>query len=169
MENKTEDLFTAADVKRVRAMLIAEQASKCKLTGIAFDAKQFHLDHKHDEEQLVRAALYKQSNMMLGKLENMYIRYLSFWYPDDLPTFLRQAATYLELEQDRRWRHPDWIKKVQTKFNALPEARKKQVLVELGAIEGANAKERKILFKQQVLQRQHSFEQIMQAINKAKE
>lgn len=164
----TIDLYTPADVKKVREQLIKEQSYMCALTDEPTDSKDYHLDHAHDDTQLVRGALHKQSNMMLGKIENIYIRYLSYWYPRDISSFLREAADYLDKPQDTRWRHPGWIKKIQTKFNSLPEGSKKVVLAALGQEQGGNSKQRKELFKKAVLSRKHGFKKISELINKEK-
>lgn len=139
----TTDLYTIKDVQNVRNKLLEEQEGKDLLTGLEIPNKQAVLDHSHDNNQYVRAVLHRQSNAALGKIENLYTRYLSYWYPNDLSTFLRQCADYLELEQDDRYRHPGWIKKVQTFFNKLKEADKDKVLVSLGSAKGSNSKDRK--------------------------
>ena len=128
----TIDLYTPNDVKKVRLQLIEEQEGKCLLTGVPITASDSHCDHAHDSEQLVRGALHRHSNLTLGKLEGLWLRYLSFWYPHDLPTFLRQAAEYLEREKDTRWRHLGWMRKIQTLYNSLNATQKTKVLKDLG-------------------------------------
>ena len=112
----TIDLYTSDDIKKVRKVLLSEQNNKCLLTGLPISLSDSHTDHAHDSEQLVRGALHRHANLTLGKLEGLWLRYLSFWYPNDLPTFLRQAADYLDRPKDRRWRYTGWIKKLQTRF-----------------------------------------------------
>ena len=163
----TEDLFTTADIKRVREVLVKEQQGKCAMTWIPTDNKDYHLDHAHDDEQLVRGALHKQSNMCLGKLENLYNRYLSYWYKGTISDFLRDAADYLEKPKVYRWRHPGWMKKVQTKFNRLPAEQMKKVLVQVAQPEGRNLTERKASFKQALLTKQFSFATITTILEKA--
>lgn len=163
----TQDLYNAADVKKVREQLVKEQGGKCAVTGIPTAPSDFHLDHRHDDEQLVRGALHKQSNMCLGKIENLAVRYL-YWYPHGLPEFLRACADYLEKPPDKRFRHNGWLKRSQVWFNKLTEPQKKLVLQELGQPPGANAKERKALFQKVLLQRQHGYDTIRSTINKVK-
>lgn len=168
----TKDLYTSKDVEKVRYQLIEEQDFKCKLTQVATAIKDYHTDHAHDDTQLVRGALHKSCNMALGKLENIYTRYLSYWFPHDLSTFLRQAADYIEESEknpDTRWRHPGWVKKINTAFNQLTEGQKKQILVQLGQPEGKNSKDRKELFRKASLDRQHGFEKLSKIINTVKE
>ena len=152
------DLYTAADVKKVKALLYDEQGGKCALSGVAVKLSDCHTDHAHDEEQLVRGTLYKQSNMGLGKLEGLWTRYLAYWYPGTLSDFLRQAAEYLERPKDTRFRHNGWIKKIGTEFNKLKEPSKDAVLQALGQPKGSNAKQRKELFRKSVLSRQFGYE-----------
>ena len=108
----TQDLYTPEDIRKVRQILLKEQQNKCLLTGLPITLSDSHTDHAHDSEQLVRGALHRHANMTLGKLENLWTRYLAFWYPHDLPTFLRQAADYLERKKDTRFRHSGWQKKL---------------------------------------------------------
>lgn len=164
----TIDLYNTADVKKVREQLIKEQDGLCAITRMPTASNNFALDHKHDEEQLVRGAAHKQANAALGKLENLAVRYL-YWYPEGLPQFLRMCADYIEREPDRRWRHPGWIKKAGTSFNKLKEAHKDVVLVALGQTKGKNATERKKLFQRAVLTREYSYDTIRALIQEVKE
>lgn len=168
----TEDLYTTADTKRVRELLYKEQAGLCKLSKVAVALKDCHLDHKHDDQQLVRGVLYKQSNMGLGKLEGLWTRYLAYWYPGTLSEFLRASADYLEQSEeqpDTRFRHNHWMKKLKTKFNALNAKQMDEVLISLGSSKGNNATSRKQLFSKLVLDRSLGYDTILSAINKAKE
>lgn len=157
MKPETEDLYTVNDVKRVRELLTEEQDNRCAITMIELAPKQHCLDHNHDETQFVRGVAHRQANAALGRIENLYTRYLSYWYPGKLSDFLRQCAAYLEKDPDSRYRHNGWIKKVQTLFNSLSEGQKGSVLKELG-LQGVNSKERKELFKKAVLSREYSYE-----------
>lgn len=163
----TQDLFTPADVKKVREQLVKEQNQRCAITGVPTSPLDFHLDHAHDDEQLVRGAAHKQANMALGKIENLAVRYL-YWYPDGLPAFLRACADYLEKPHDRRWRHVGWLKKAHVMFNKLTEPQKKLVLQQLGQSLGSNAKERKVLFQKALLTKMFSFDTIRNTINNSK-
>lgn len=163
------DLYSAAEVKSVREYLTLEQSNLCALTGLPIDPKQHCLDHSH-KDMFVRAVLSRQANAMLGKFENAYTRYLSYWYPYSLSDFLRQSANYLdkcEKNKDTRWFHPGWIKKVKTEFNKLNENQKKQVLVIFGKPEGKNGVERKKLFAE-CIDKINTFESLMMVINSVK-
>jgi len=159
----TEDLYTANDVKRVREKLTKEQNNKCKITSIEIPPKQHCLDHAHDMDQFVRGVAHRQANAALGKVENLYVRYLSYWYPGKLSDFLRQCAAYLEAHPDARYRHNGWIKKIHTLFNSLTEGQKESVLKQLNRT-GSNGKQRKEEFKKAVLSRDYSYEYLRELI-----
>jgi hypothetical protein len=163
----TVDLYNTADVKKVREILIQEQDGLCAITGIPTASNNFALDHKHDEEQLVRGAAHKQANAALGKLENLAVRYL-YWYPEGLPEFLRACAAYIEKKPDRRWRHPGWLKKANTLFNKLKESDKDKVLSALGQPTCKNGVERKKLFQKALLTREFKYDTIRQIIEGVK-
>lgn len=156
----TKDLYTTSDVKKVRQELIREQGEVCALTGLAVDDNQWVLDHNHDENQFVRGALHRQSNVMLGKIENAAKRYL-YWYPYGLPDFLRLTADYLDQGDDTRFRHPGWIRKLLTAFRKLNESQKKKLLQSMGLSEGKNATERIDLFKKAVMNKAFTRDEIL--------
>ena len=156
MENKTKDLYNPKDVQKVRDILIEEQDGMCKITGLELPPKQACLDHAHDSNQYVRGVAHRQANAALGKVENIFTRYLSWWYPDDLPTFLRQCASYIEQEPDTRYRHPGWLKFIQSRFNALPEASKERVLNRMNTT-GKNGSQRKLAFRKALLTREFDY------------
>ena len=160
-------LYSPKDVAKVREKLYNEQGGKDALTGLPLDYEQAVTDHNHNT-QYVRGVLHRQVNAALGKLEGVHTRYLSYWYSDTLPDFLRQAADYLEKEQDTRYVHPGWLKKAQTMFNSLPEGDKKAVLEALGQSQGGNSTERKKLFKKALNTKQFTFEQIKGLIQERK-
>lgn len=168
----TTDLYNTKDTTRIRELLLKEQEGLDLLTGLPIPEKQAVTDHKHDSEQFVRGVLHRQSNASLGKLEGIWTRYLSYWYPYDLPTFLRQSADYIEKfdkEPDTRYRHPNWQKKVRTLFNSLNSSQMKQVLKHFNKPEGNNLAERKKLFNEIVLDRNCGYDIIRNVINQVKE
>lgn len=171
MEGDTLDLYTVKDVQIVRELLLKEQGGLDLITHLLIPPKQACLDHRHDDEQLVRGVLHRQSNAVLGKLEGVWTRYLSYWYPYDLPTFLRQSADYLEDTErnpDRRYRHPNWQKKIRTMFNSLNASQMKQVLQHFNKEDGRNATERKKIFQEIVLNRAYNYDMIRTVINEVK-
>ena len=160
-------LYTPTDVKRVRDELSKEQNNKDALTGLELPEKQKCLDHDH-QSQFVRGVLHRQVNAALGKLEGVHTRYLKHWYEGTLPEFLRQAAQYLELEQDTRYIHPMWIKKSCTMFNSLNEQGKKEVLHLMGQSQGANGAERKKIFRSAILSKKFTYQDVKQMIEERK-
>lgn len=160
-------LYSPKDVAKVRELLYNEQDGKDALTGYELPKDKTCLDHNH-KTQFVRAVLHRQINAALGKLEGVHTRYLSYWYLGTLPDFLRQAADYLEKEDDHRYIHPGWVKKSQTMFNTLPEGDKRAVLEALGQSQGGNSTERKKLFKKALNTKQFTFEQVKKLIQERK-
>ena len=169
----TEDLYTASDIKRVREFLLAEQKNKCAALGIPIKPDRTPvLDHKHDDEQLVRGVLEREVNAFTGVIENAHKRYLRYWLPTPLPDVLRSVASYLERSEgipDRRFRHNHWIKKLQTKFNALSSKQQDKVLLQLGPGPGKNLVDRKAKFAKVVLDRSLGYDTISQVIKSTKE
>ena len=161
-------LYSPKDVAKVREKLYNEQGGKDALTGLELPKDKTCLDHNHST-QFVRAVLHRQINAALGKLEGVHTRYLSYWYSGTLPDFLRQAADYLEKEDDHRYLHPGWVRKSQTLFNTLSEVDKKAVLEALGQSQGGNSAERKKLFKKALNTKQFTFEQIKGLIKERKD
>lgn len=166
-KKEVQHLYTPTDVAKVRKQLYDEQDGKDALTGLTLPLDKLCLDHNHST-QFVRGVLHRQVNAALGKLEGVHTRYLSYWYTGSLPDFLRQAADYLEKEDDKRFIHPGFLKKLQTMYNTLNEASKKEVLHHLGQPQGSNGTERKKLFKKALLTRQFTFQQVKDLINQQK-
>ena len=164
----TTDLYNTNDVKKVREQLTKEQKNKCAVTGLDIPAKQHVLDHAHDDTQFVRGVLHRQVNAFAGKAENAYVRLIAWWYPNDLPTLLRECADYLEKEPDGRYRHNGWIKKINTEFNKLKEVQKDTVLKSLDQPSGKNATERKKLFQKALLTKNFSYDTIRSLILQVK-
>ncbi len=166
-KKEPKHLYTPTDVSKVRKTLFEEQEGRDALTGLELPLDKLCLDHNHST-QFVRGVLHRQVNAALGKLEGVHTRYLSYWYTGSLPDFLRQAADYLEREDDKRFIHPGFLKKLQTMYNTLNEASKKEVLHHLGQPQGSNGTERKKLFKKALLTRQFTFQQVKDLINQQK-
>lgn len=161
-----QDLYTASDVAKVRALLLKEQQGKCALSKLEVKLLDTHCDHAHDDLQLVRGVLHRHANLTLGKVEGLWNRYLAHWYPHDLQTFLRQAADYLDRPTDTRWRHPGWIKKMKVCFNRLNALQQNKVLIELGYTRGSNPKQRKEIFAKAVLNRDLGYNLIFETLMK---
>ncbi len=168
MAVKTEDLYSPADVKRVREKLAEEQDHLDLATELELNLGRSVLDHKHDADQYVRGVLLHEVNSFLGKIENGHKRHIAYWCKDiTLSQILRRIANYLERPVDKRYRHPGWLAKAKTLFNSLNESQKKEVLVKLEQPEGANGKERLKLFNKALLTKKFSFATIQTIIQTA--
>lgn len=166
----TTDLYTVSDVKKIREKLLDEQDGKCAILGIQISPERRPvLDHSHNDEQFVRGVLEREVNAFLGVTENAYKRFLGYWCSTTLPDVLRACASYLERPIDTRYRHPDHLKKLKTKFNALTAKQMKQVLQHFNKPEGNNLVERKKIFNEIVLDKSQSYDIIRNVINQVKE
>jgi hypothetical protein len=159
----TKDLYTTKDVAEVREILLKEQKGIDPITGQLIPAKKCALDHDH-KTQHVRGVLHLQSNAVLGKLENLWPRYLSWWYEGTLSSFLRGCADYIEDsdKKEPRYNHPAWIRKVGVEFNKLSEGAKDRTLINLGSTTGKNSKERKALFGKVIKSKRFTFKEILE-------
>ena len=171
--NKTIDLYTSTDVKNIREKLLKEQHFKCAITGEAL-TKDAILEHNH-ENLYVRGVASRQANSALGVIENLWKRFLKWWYPDTLPNFLRKAANYIEkhsVEPDKRFRHNSWLKAVKVSFKKLPAGKQDDVIIALQGIlgkevkTGKNSKSRLELFNSLALDRSLGFDIINSTIQK---
>ena len=163
---ETQDLYSAKDISVVRSILTKEQKGLSTLTGLPLD--QPVTDHLHDIEQFVRAVINSKENVALGAIENLYVRYVKYWYSGTYPEFLRQVADYLEAPVDRRFRHSGWLNKAKVEFNKLSEGKKDKVLIDLGKSTGTNGAERKKLFAQAILNKDLGYNAVFDAIRKHK-
>ena len=174
-------LYNPKDVAEVRSALYDEQDWLDKLTRIPLASKDAVLDHNH-KTQYVRGVLHRQTNAALGKIENIWTRYLSTWYTGTLSDFLKRAAHYIDQADDHRYLHPTWIKKCKVEFNKLTAAQKQQVLDELDTVSISkgykipkvtgvrfrNDTARKEHFSKIILTKQYSFDTIMTHISEVK-
>ena len=154
---------------RSRELLIKEQQGKDLLTGLDLPEKGIALDHRHDEEMFIRGVLHRNCNSALGRIENIWTRELKWWYPLQLSDFLRQAADYLELPVDSRFRHNSFLKYLKTQFNKLNAKQQNLVLEELGSSVGKNPAERKEKFAKVTLDRDIGYAKIKDVINSIKD
>lgn len=155
----TSELYTTTDVKRIREQLLKEQQGIDLLTGEVIAQGQAVTDHNH-KTQYVRGVISRQANAVLGKIENLWTRYLSYWYNGTLPEFLRQCADYLERPEDTRYVHPAWVKRVTIDFCKLNVKGQTAVLHTLGTTQGKNAAERKKLFDKAIKTKQFTYQYI---------
>lgn len=161
----TIQLYNQKDINALRDLLLAEQDEYCLLSGKYLKAKDAVLDHDH-ETMFVRGVINRQANAALGKIENIYKRYLAHWYDGDIKDFMRDSITYLnKTKYNFSHYHPHWIKKSKTEFNKLNERSKSLVLKKMG-IETtcSNAKERKDAFGKALMTKKYKYQNILQWI-----
>lgn len=168
MAELDKHLYTTKDVQKVREQLYKEQEGIDPITGLTIPEKQKVLDHDHSNHY-VRAVLHRQTNAVLGKIENLWTRYLSWWFTGTLSDFLRGCADYIEKEHPKEYLHPAFIKSLQVQFNKLNEKQKQNVLSHYGLEKGCNTKERRVIFKKFILKRTHSMDEILEVIQKEKQ
>ena len=163
----TRSLYSTKDVQEVRQLLTQEQRGLDRLTGLLIEDKQYCLDHCHSTMK-VRGVLNRQSNSALGVFENVYKRYLGYWYPHDLQTFLRSSADYLDKKEDTRYYHPAWQKKIVTLFNRLTTKQQDTVLQYFNQPKGSNSVQRKESFKKVISDKSLGFDVIRNVILQVK-
>lgn len=168
MTDLDKHLYTTKDVQKVREKLYKEQEGIDPITGLPIPEKQKVLDHDHSDHY-VRAVLHRQTNAVLGKIENLWVRYLAWWYTGTLSEFLRGCADYIEKEHPKDYLHPAFIKSLQVQFNKLNEKQKQNVLSYFGEDKGCNGNQRKVIFKKFILKRTHSMTEILDVIKKEKD
>ena len=164
----TTSLYSTKDITTVRDILNHEQRNNDRLTGLPIAPKQHCLDHCH-KTMRVRGVLDRQVNSTLGVMENAFKRYIGYWYPHDLQTFLRASADYLDLGEDNRWYHSAWQKKIVTLFNKLPTKQQDEVLQYFHQPKGSNSVQRKESFKKIVTDKSLGFDAIRNVILQVKE
>lgn len=163
----SKHLYTTKDVQKVREQLYKEQNGIDPITGLVIPEKQKVLDHDHSNHY-VRAVLHRQTNAVLGKIENLWTRYLGYWYTGTLSEFLKGCADYIEKEHPKEYLHPAFIKSLQVQFNKLNEKQKQNVLLHFNEEKGCNGTQRKLIFKKFILKRTHSMDEILEVIMKEK-
>jgi len=159
MTELSKHLYNTKDVTRIREILKHQQNSIDPITGLEIPHNQAVLDHDHTT-QFVRAVLHRQTNAVLGKIENLEKRYLSWWYNGTLADFLRGCADYLDTEHKQEYVHPSFMKCLQVRFNRLSEPKKQQFLLRVGEEKGCNANQRKLYFKKFLLKRTHTMKEV---------
>lgn len=164
---KPEHLYNAKDTARVRELLLKEQKGKCLITNKTIPQGKAALDHNH-KTQFVRGVLHTHSNVMLGKIENAWDRYMVWWCPISLPEFLRGAANFLERDQPKDFVHPAFVKRLEIDFKKLKEPKKDLLLSKYSDVNCSNAGERLKLFKKLVNNKDKSFESWAKELDKYK-
>lgn len=160
-----KQLYNQKDINELKEKFWSDNSGYCAMTGEPITLKEAVLDHDH-ETQFVRGAIHRQANAALGKIENAYNRYISWWYNGTINDFLKDIRNYIsDNEFTKTHLHPHWIKKCNTEFNKLNERSKEVVLKNMG-INGSwsNSKQRKESFKKALLSKKHKFKDVKRLI-----
>jgi len=138
----TKDLRTTKDIAETRKFLLEEQDNKDACLGIDLTGRRCVLDLAHNDTQFVRGVLDHEVNAFVGKIENSYLRHIRYWYKEEnLSNIMRKIADYIDKE-DTRFRHPQWKKKLTTRFRKLKAESQTSILLLLKSKCGSNATER---------------------------
>jgi len=158
----SKSLFNPKDFREYREYILKEQGGKDALKNLPLDSSDAVLDHNHKTE-VVRGAIHRQVNAALGKIENIWTRYLSTWYPGTLTDFLESARIYIDSDgfiQNNTVYHPNWIKRCVRDFKKLDAKSQKEVLtrtIEIPFDMPSNAENRARLFRSAILQERKEY------------
>lgn len=167
----SKTLYNTKDVAAVRIDLLKQQNGLDALTRLPLDPKDGVLDHDHDKDT-VRGVIHRQANAALGKIENLYKRYLSYWYPGTFREFLERAVDYIEMDGghvDPTTYHPSWIRRAQRNFLKKPAAIQNEVLIDMGIQKGElprNAEGRKKAFRSILLKSRLDYATMWEILNR---
>jgi len=135
------------EIKVLKEKLWLKNDKKCPVLGKLIPLDKMVLDHAHKRKDevysptkgVIREALDKRANAILGKVENAIKRTgLSYEEDFDLPTFLRNAADYFEKgaymdEQGDMYVHPSEVPKEpkvsKSNYNKLKKLYDKEIFV----------------------------------------
>lgn len=160
-----EHLYNPKDTTRVRELLLSKQKGRDLITGKTIPKGKAALDHNH-KTQYVRGVLHTHSNVMLGKIENAWDRYMVWWCPISLPEFLRGTADFLEREQPEDYVHPMFIKRLEIEFKKLKEPKKNELINKYSDVVCSNATDRLKVFKKLIHKRDKSFHSWLKELDK---
>ena len=151
-----EDLYTPADIKRVRDEMVKSQNGIDPILNEPFKEPPA-LDHDHTSQH-VRAALNRNTNAFEGLVTNAHKRCLQWLTDKPLPDILRNLASYLERDYSTNPRHPAWIKRVTTDFNKLKAQQQINVLQRMQVTAGGSAAVRKEQFVKALKTKAYGFD-----------
>jgi hypothetical protein len=130
-------------------------ASKCPITSA--DMEDCVVDHSHDTGK-IRGVLHRQSNVLLGKIENAWKRYVQKSSAVQLPEALRNMADYLE-KNDLDLLHPYGATQLSKKFKIKKMHEQEKILLDLGLhksdITDLNSEERTKLFRKKITENKY--------------
>lgn len=134
------NILKSKHIKSFREKLLKEQNYIDPITNEVITNGQ--MDHSHNiNEGYLRKVLTRESNMLLGKIENYYHRYLRGKnLPITLPDILRNIAIYLEQDYSKMPIHHKHINVLISRFSNLKKEEQELILKEKGLIPGVNNK-----------------------------
>jgi len=101
--------LTQKTLKEFREKRLKENEFKCALCGRTITQEEAVVDHIHgthksmypETNKLVRDVICRDCNVLLGKIENQYLRSSKEYKASvDLPTFLERASAYIRKYSD---------------------------------------------------------------------
>ena len=133
----------------------ANSTNKCPIT--LADMEDCVVDHCHTTG-MIRGVLHRQSNVLLGKIENAWKRYVNKSSAIQLPEALRNMADYLE-KDDLDLLHPYGATQLSKKFFIKKMHQQQKILLDLGfkksEIKDLNNKERTKLFRKKITENKY--------------
>ena len=133
----------------------ANSTNKCPISFA--DMEDCVVDHSHSTGK-IRGVLHRQSNVLLGKIENAWKRYVQKSSAIELPQALRNMADYLEKE-DLNLLHPYGATQLSKKFSVKKMQKQEKILLDLGFkksdIKDLNSKERTKLFRKKITENKY--------------
>jgi len=133
----------------------ANSTNKCPISRA--DMEDCVVDHCHTSGR-IRGVLHRQSNVLLGKIENAWKRYVNKSSTIELPEALRNMADYLERE-NLDILHPYGATQLSKKFAVKKMQQQEKILLDLGFkksdIKDLNSRERTKLFRKKITQNKY--------------
>lgn len=165
---KVPSLYTVADIKEYREMLLSRQNGIDPITGETLLAKDAVLDHDH-VSQHCRGTLHRQSNAFEGLVANAYRRCLSWSTEIPLPIVLRNLADYLEVDYSGNAYHVGWMKRCLIDFKKLTASKQRAVLEAMDKDTEGNGKVRIEKFKAALLTKGYGYATVKYLLDQAQE
>lgn len=136
------NILKSKNIRAFREKLLKEQNYIDPITNEVINNGQ--MDHSHNiNEGYLRKVLTRESNMLLGKIENYYHRYLRGKnLPITLSDILRNIAIYLEQDYSKMPIHPKHINVLISRFRSLKKEQQELILKEKGLIPDKNISKR---------------------------
>ena len=112
---------------------------ECPILGIPLKYSEAVVDHDH-KTGLIRGVVHRQGNVLLGKIENVFRRYLA-GHNLDIETTLLHLIDYLHDTPERDLVfHPSSIRLFCTRFRSRTAHDQRQILINSGIEPGSSVK-----------------------------